>query len=55
MSNKDKEQLKDVKADDKEQSQRFVEAAEQLESDKSGAPFHKALFSIKVEAGEEPD
>jgi hypothetical protein len=32
--------------DDKEQSRRFVETAKQLETDKSGRPFHKAVNSI---------
>lgn len=32
--------------DDKEQSQRFVETAKELEADKSGRSFHKAVRSI---------
>ena len=39
---------KKPKPDDKEQSQRFVETAKQLESDESGKSFEKALENIKV-------
>ena len=38
---------KESKKDDKKQSQRFVEAAELLESDKSGRSFHKAMEIIR--------
>ena len=37
----------DVKKDDEEQSQRFIEAAEELNSDKSGKAFRKAFESVK--------
>lgn len=35
------------KPDDKEQSQRFIETAKQLEVDESGKSFQKAFNSIK--------
>lgn len=38
---KNTEDLKDVKKDDEKQSQRFVETAERLESDKSGDSFSR--------------
>ena len=37
----------DVKQDDEEQSRRFIEAAEELNADKSGKAFRKAVKSIK--------
>ena len=33
--------------DDKEQSQRFVETAKDVDADKSGEAFHEAMDSLK--------
>lgn len=40
------ENIKDVKQDNPKQSQKFVETAERLESDKSSKPFNKAIKKI---------
>lgn len=40
------ENTEDVKKDNPEQSQRFVEAAESLETDQTGDSFHKAFGDI---------
>ena len=42
-----------VEKDDKEQSQRFVETAKELEVDESGAKFEKAIK--KIESPKNPD
>jgi hypothetical protein len=44
------ESQKNIKKDDKNQSQRFVETAERLETDKSGRAFEQALKAIKPAA-----
>ena len=40
---------KRYKKDDKEQSQRFVETAKNLDADKTGGAFEEALDQIKQE------
>lgn len=45
------ESQRNTKKDDKNQSQRFVETAERLETDKSRKAFERALEAIKPEAG----
>ena len=46
---KKSEDLKNIKKDDEKQSQRFVEAARELESDETGKSFDKAIKMIAPE------
>lgn len=50
----EKQKAKKPKQDDPEQSQRFVEAAESLESDKSGKSFERAIKTLVAPESKKP-
>ena len=45
---------RDVKPDDRGQSQRFVETAKKLEADESGKSFEKAMKAISPRPQKKP-